>query len=46
MAPWHWVATGMYFLEPFVLANIPAFLWLGWYGLEVARNARRQATTL
>ena len=29
-------ATGLYFLEPFVLANIPAFLWLGWYGWRVA----------
>lgn len=34
-------ATGLYFLEPFVLANIPAFMWLGWYGLEVAKMARR-----
>lgn len=35
-------ATGLYFLEPFVLANIPAFLWLGGYGLQIARVARRQ----
>ena len=34
-------ATGLYFLEPFVLANIPAFLWLGWYGLRVARLTGR-----
>jgi hypothetical protein len=34
-------ATGLYFLEPFLLANIPAFLWLGWYGVSVARLARR-----
>lgn len=33
-------ATGLYFLEPFVLANIPAFLWLGFYGLKIARRAR------
>ena len=32
-------ATGLYFLEPFVLANIPAFLWLGWYGLRIAALA-------
>jgi hypothetical protein len=40
-------ATGLYFLEPFVLANIPAFLWLGGYGLRLARLARRdgQAAT-
>ncbi|MFN8516715.1 MAG: hypothetical protein U0232_17875 [Thermomicrobiales bacterium] len=35
-------ATGLYFLEPFILANIPAFLWLGAYGLYGARLARRQ----
>lgn len=34
-------ATGLYFLEPFVLANIPAFLWLGGYGLAIASVARR-----
>lgn len=33
-------ATGLYFLEPFLLANIPAFLWLGWYGVRIARLAR------
>jgi hypothetical protein len=32
-------ATGLYFLDPFVLANIPAFLWLGWYGVSIARLA-------
>ena len=35
-------ATGLYFLEPFVLANIPAFLWLGAQGLRLGRLARRQ----
>jgi hypothetical protein len=34
-------AAGLYFLEPFVLANIPAFLWLGGYGLRIAQLARR-----
>ncbi len=33
-------ATGLYFLEPFILANIPAFLWLGGYGLRIARVAQ------
>lgn len=33
-------ATGLHFLEPFILANIPAFLWLGAYGLRIARVAR------
>ena len=33
-------ATGLYFLEPLILANIPAFLWLGIYGLRIARWAR------
>ena len=37
-------ASGMYFLEPLIFANIPAFLWLGWYGLHIARLARREAT--
>jgi len=36
-------ATGLYFLEPFVLANIPAFLWLGGYGLRIAWVARQEA---
>ena len=35
-------ASGMYFLEPLIFANIPAFLWLGWYGLHIARLARRE----
>jgi hypothetical protein len=33
-------ASGLYVLEPFVLANIPAFLWLSWYGWRIARAAR------
>ncbi|MGQ0643285.1 MAG: hypothetical protein ACT4P6_21275 [Gemmatimonadaceae bacterium] len=33
-------ATGMYFLEPLIFANVPAFLWLGYYGLRVATAAR------
>lgn len=35
-------ASGMYFLEPLIFANIPAFLWLGWYGLTIARLARQE----
>jgi hypothetical protein len=34
-------ATGLYFLEPLIFANVPAFLWLGWYGLVIARRSRR-----
>jgi hypothetical protein len=33
-------ATGWYFLEPLIFANVPAFLWLGYYGLRVAVNAQ------
>lgn len=33
--------TGLYFLEPFIMANIPAFLWLGVYGLRISRLARQ-----
>jgi hypothetical protein len=33
-------ATGMFFLEPLIFANIPAFLWLGYVGFAVARAAR------
>jgi hypothetical protein len=33
-------ATGLYFLEPLIVANIPAFLWLGYYGLLISRLAR------
>jgi hypothetical protein len=35
-------ATGLFFLEPLIFANIPAFLWLGYVGLWVARAARRE----
>lgn len=41
-------ATGLYFLEPFIMANIPAFLWLGDYGLRLAPRrpeAREQHPT-
>jgi hypothetical protein len=33
-------ATGLYFLEPLIFANVPAFLWLGYVGLRIARAAR------
>jgi hypothetical protein len=33
-------ATGLYFLEPLIFANVPAFLWLAYYGLRVARGVR------
>lgn len=33
-------ATGLYFLEPLIFANIPAFLWLGYTGWFIARAAR------
>jgi hypothetical protein len=33
-------ATGLYFLEPLIFANVPAFLWLGYYGWRLAREAR------
>ena len=36
-------ATGLYFLEPLILANIPAFLWLAYYGWLIARLAREEA---
>jgi hypothetical protein len=36
-------ASGMYFLEPLIFANIPAFLWLGYYGLRIAALAGKQA---
>ena len=32
-------ATGLYFLEPLIIANIPAFLWLGYYGFLAGRLA-------
>ena len=34
-------ATGLYFLEPLIFANIPAFLWLGATGVLVAVAAKR-----
>jgi hypothetical protein len=34
-------ATGLYFLEPLIFANVPAFLWLGYVALCVANAARR-----
>jgi hypothetical protein len=33
-------ATGWYFLEPLIYANVPAFLWLGYYGLRIAKAAQ------
>jgi hypothetical protein len=33
-------ATGWYFLEPLIYANVPAFLWLGYYGWRIAKEAR------
>ena len=38
-------ATGLYFLEPLIFANIPAFLWLGYVGLAIARAAPEGATS-
>lgn len=32
-------ATGLFFLEPLIYANVPAFLWLGYVGVSIARNA-------
>jgi hypothetical protein len=34
-------ATGWYFLEPLIYANVPAFLWLGYYGWRIAAEAKR-----
>jgi len=39
-------ATGLYFLEPLIFANVPALLWLAYYGLRVARAARAASQTL
>jgi|SRR5215813_7100851 len=36
-------ATGMYFLEPLIYANVPAFLWFGYYGLRISSAASRDA---
>jgi hypothetical protein len=38
-------ATGLYFLEPLIFANVPAFLWLAYYGLRVADLARAEVAT-
>jgi len=35
-------ATGWYFLEPFIVANIPAFLWLAYYGWRISVIWRRE----
>lgn len=32
-------ATGLYFFEPLIFANVPAFLWLGYYGWRLSRAA-------
>jgi hypothetical protein len=37
-------ATGLYFLEPLIFPNIPAFLWLGYTGWFIARTAREAST--
>ncbi|MCH8332236.1 MAG: hypothetical protein IH946_12850 [Bacteroidetes bacterium] len=37
-------ATGLYFLEPLIMANIPAFLWLSYYGWLLAKEAKAQET--
>jgi hypothetical protein len=34
-------ATGLYFLEPLIFANVPAFLWLGYYGWRLGRASDR-----
>ena len=34
-------ATGLFFLEPLIYANVPAFIWLGYYGLRIAAEATR-----
>ncbi len=36
-------ATGMYFLEPLIYANVPAFLWLGIYGARVFKLSKTGA---
>jgi hypothetical protein len=38
-------ATGLYFLEPLIFANVPAFLWLAYYGIRVAGLARAEVAT-
>ena len=36
-------ATGLYFLEVLIYANVPAFLWLGYYGWRVSSVIRTQS---
>ena len=36
-------ATGLYFLEVLIYANVPAFLWLGYYGWRVSAVIRGRA---
>jgi hypothetical protein len=31
-------ATGLYFLEPLIFANVPAFVWLGYLGWQLGRS--------
>lgn len=38
-------ATGLYFLEPLIFANVPAFLWLAYYGLRITKVSGRIAGT-
>ena len=38
-------ATGLYFLEPLIIANIPAFLWLSYYGVLARRMAHAESKT-
>jgi hypothetical protein len=38
-------ATGLYFLEPLIFANVPAFLWLAYYARRVAGLARAEVAT-
>jgi hypothetical protein len=37
-------ATGLYFLEPLIFANVPAFLWLAYYGLRISATSREMAS--
>ena len=39
-------ATGLFFLEPLIVANVPAFLWLAGCGALIARRARSQSVAL
>jgi hypothetical protein len=32
--------AGGYFLEPLIFANVPAFLWLSYYGVRIAALGR------